>query len=1329
MVPNHRFVAGLSAVVIALTAGTASSTAAAVDDGADVMLRNASAEAAEAASRTSGGFFTAAAKSIGGATVGWTESRVITDLFNLAFPPPNYQQELENIQASINQGFAETTAEFNAVEAQLTTLQNAVTSNDVLTSQGLCSQAISSAEGDVATIRQAWAGYLTALSPTWLSANVDGQTGTSVLSLVGNEAFGAGPGVPSFATGLTNLRLATTNLANSLSNAQGGIIPACADAVAASVATQSAGEASPQPLGTLETEYFTQMQQVTATYASWVNLGATLTLIGGQMSVVVLSPSPPASAQAAATICSGITNPTVPSTNTCGGLLAFAGSIDKSIDAAWGLTGMSWRQATGGTIQTALRQDPASGFFSGGSAPWLTDIAKYGNASTLTADIGASIAPVLAPKAGTPLSSLSTPPATDPRAVNLTSASSSKLGSLNQPSWGGLSFAPATSAQWDQLLGLINAEFYQGSGAPSSDFSDCLPDQANNSTATSCVDPQGVLANRLAAAGLQNGGQAVGGNLVLYTGEVDAWNEIVSSWPAAISFYNNAGFPAGVPEPTVATYLDTSSMMVAGRSVAINNPNGQPGALTSSDMYPFAYNSNGIGRGPQSPVTTVMALAQSASRPNAEQSTGVQCSDGSYPIGITGQTLMQFLNAGTAVPNGSTATLFCGGNGWNAPGDSASTPVASTPNESFYAEPQLTLVYVHNASDEPNSQGMFTCTGSTGSPILDQEPVQNPAGIVNIASGVRGLPCPANPFTITTGNAANPGISEQKQPGWIISTNGGQSGPGNVNPEAHYGWPVVNTAASGCVTAANTVTQGTTGTIGAPNVCANFFMPYAAEMFGVDTGPLSALIEPTIGPKGSNSQSANILVTNTSSTSQSGSLTLQLGPKSRLSLGAATDVTISRSGSTPSQLKNCSIKSVKGQEVLICPGVTFQSGSSTISIPVTGTTGPVEVLISGNGNYASAQASVRAGRSSTTSPPGPIAGLAASVGSGASGDSGQQVTLSWTTPSSTSAPVTGYVLKATKPDGTTIPVQEFSTSQVTVNNTNGTSSIGTRLPESGEWTISLAADNQFALGPATSITQTLGSGPPPAPANLTAKELPNSRVLLVWTPVVASPPLDSYVITSTSPSNVVRTFTPSATASYATGVLNETGTWQFSVAARNSLGESKASRVQVSVVGSVSGPPQAVTARVVAGGFIDLTWAAPADAVPPPSSYEIYVYAPNATAVSQPTYYLTVPSAGITSTISIPALYRLGANSATGMWNIFVRPVNSTGNGVPARTGVFVNSNLLQGLGAEQALATDVGAIPATLRNLEEAECAGGVTSVPPVTGTCSNGVFTPKVG
>lgn len=1306
----------VTSTALALALGIPLSNPVTADAGAAAAAP--SAATAESAARASSGFFNKAVRSIGDASVAAVVGLGVNELFSLAFPGPNYQQELEDIQASINQGFAETTSEFATVESQLKSLQSAVMTNETLTAQALCGEAISGAERDVATIQQAWAGYITALSPAWLRANIDGQTGTSVLSTVGNEAFGAGPGVPSFGSGLTNLRLATTNLANSLSKSQDGILPACADAVAANVASQSAGNGSPQTLGTLETRYFTQMQQITATYASWVNLGATLTLVGGQMSVVVLSPSAPATAQAAASICSGISIPTVPSTNSCGGLFAFAGSIDKAVDAAWGLTGMSWQQATGGTIQTALGQEAATGFFSGGSTPWLTDIAKYGNPSTLPTAIGAGIAPVLSPRGGPTLSSLTTPSVADPQTVSLTSASNP--GSLTTPSWGGLTFSPANSAQWDQLLGLINADFYPGAGAPTADFSDCLPDQANSNTATSCIDPQGALGNRLAAAGLLNGGQPVGGNLILYTGETATWNPQVSSLPAAIAYYNNSGFPANVPEPTVATYLDTSSIMVAGRTVAINNPNGQAGSLTSSDMYPFGYNVNGIGQGPQSPVTTVMALSQTASLPDAEQSTGVQCSDGSYPYGITGQTLMQFLNSGAPVGNGNATTLDCQGNGWNAPGNSSTTPVASTANQSFYAEPQLTFVYVRDGDDDPRSQGMFACTNA---PTLGSFPTES---LGDLASGVRGLPCPANPFIITSGTASSPAPSPERQPGWIIGPNT-ENGGTSLNPEAHYGWPVVNTQASGCVTTSNTVTQGTTGTIGAPNVCANFFAPYAADKFGVDTGSLSTSIEPTIGPKASGAQSINVLVTNTSSTSQLGTFTVELGRKGNIDLGQAAGVTIASGGSPTTPLNGCSLTTFKGQQVLTCTGVTFSTGSTTVSIPVSGTKGSVEVLIQGNGNYAAGEGLLRPGRSSTTSPPGPIEGLAASVTASTTAGSSQQVTLSWTTPPSTPVPLSGYVLNATKPDGTKIPTQKFSTSRVS--SADGSSSIKTRLPESGQWSISLAAVNQFGFGPAATINQTLGSGPPPAPTNLTAKELPNARVLLVWTPVAANPALDSYVITSTSPSGVVRSYTPSTTASYATESLNETGNWTFSVAARNSLGTSTASTVQVSVVGSVSSAPEAVTARVTAGGFIDLTWAAPANAVPPPSSYEIYVYAPNATSASQPTYYLSVPSAGITSTISIPALYRLGSNSTTGMWNIFVRPVNSTGNGVPARTGIFVNSNLLQGLGAAQALATDVVTIPATLRNLEEAECAGGVTSVPPATGSCKNGIFTPTAG
>ena len=95
--------------------------------------------------------------------------------------------------------------------------------------------------------------------------------------------------------------------------------------------------------------------------------------------------------------------------------------------------------------------------------------------------------------------------------------------------------------------------------------------------------------------------------------------------------------------------------------------------------------------------------------------------------------------------------------------------------------------------------------------------------------------------------------------------------------------------------------------------------------------------------------------------------------------------------------------------------------------------------------------------------------------------------------------------------------------------------------------------------------------------------------------------------------------------------------------------------------------------------------------------------------------------------LTIPALYQLGANSPTGVWTVAIQPINSTGSGTPSRANFVVTTALKKSLALQAALVQDLQDIPIGLQEIEAAECAAGVSTVSPVTGTCSNGIFTPS--
>ena len=1225
-------------------------------------------------------------------------------LLSLAFPQPNYAAQLSQIEGSLNAGFAQTNAELTAIQSSINTLSQQVTNNVAVSSQGTCQTLIGQANGYVANLQKAYANYVDASSPSWMNANIAGQSGVNVLSIYGQQVFGTGPGSPPFLSGLNSVAIDTQNLASLLNasasgQASGGLIATCANAVASSIATNSPPAGLPATLGTLENAYFTTMQQITGYYTSWVNIGSAMSVQGGVYASMLVSATPPQNNQQAQSFCAGAitaASSSPPMLLTCSGVRAFAANVDSAVDQAWASTGASWGQVTGGVIQTALRVNPATGYFSGGSTPWLSNLATYGQVKPGQAN------------ARPALTGNITVPASDPRGVNLAGTSIGSQAGLQKPTWGGLGFIPAASAQWDGLLGLQSSPNFYQNAMVSSSFNDCLPNSSNQ--VVSCVDPQGQLFNRMASAGLRNGSTAVGPGLIIYTGETTNWNPAQSSWPAAMAQYKSAAFPQNVPSAQVASFLDSSALMVTGRSAVINNPQNVDGNLTAADMYPFASNTNGIGTTIQTAVTTIFELTQSATS-GVTESTGVQCGQSDYPDGITGQTLLQFLGSSQTqfavgggasitnllVGNGSSVRLYCQNNGWEPPSGTSGVPVLSTPDQSFYSPPQFYVAYAPD-NEGVFGMGMFLC------------PV---AAAQNNGAPIRGNTCPSNPYQITAPGGGT-------QPGWMVSAGQGAS----VSPDIAYGWPVVNTASPLCKP--SSVTQGSQQNVGAPSVCANYLNPFLSGVFGVDFGPLTATVAPTTGT--ANNASVTIAVSNISSSSQTANfgavMTASASSRSSvISPSSASKVTTSTQAGGGSQTLKCRVT----KNAVACPSVQFGPGTTFVTIPVNGQRGNVDVVLDGisgsaqTGVYATADGTVVPGPTAQTLPPAAVNGVQAAI------SNSTNVTVSWLVPTSAS-PITSYRISYREPNGgsgsITVPVSQVQLSQQGSGNNAQVASYTTALPESGFWTISVAATNANGTGLAGTTSLLLGAGPPPAPQNLKARELPNGRVLLSWSPISASPPLDSYAITSISPSGQATSLDVIAMSTHVTAPLTTTGIWTFSVVAKNASGSSSPSSVRINVVGSVPGMVQALSTSVSASGSVDTSWLSPLESVPPPSSYSVTLYAPSSvgsTAVAS----VTVPSSGMTSMVSVPALYQLGRNSPTGIWTMVVQATNATGTGIAARSSLYVTPGLVAGLGRDVSFVQFIERVPRELHEIERDACVTQVVLSGFSTGTCRNGVFT----
>lgn len=1225
-------------------------------------------------------------------------------LLQLAFPQPNYAAQLSQIESSLNAGFAQTNAELTAIQSSINTLSQQVTNNVAVSSQGACQTLIAQANGYVANLQETYANYVDASSPSWMNANIAGQSGVNVLSIYGQEVFGTGPGSPPFLSGLNSAAINTQNLASLLNasasgQASGGLIATCANAVAASIATNSPPAGAPAELGTLENSYFTTMQQITGYYTSWVNIGAAMTVQGGVYASMLVSATPPQNNQQAQSFCAGAvtgapSNP--PMLLTCSGVRSFAATVDSAVDQAWASTGASWGQATGGVVQTALRANPTTGYFLGGSTPWLSNLATYGQTKPGQANSNPA------------LTGNVTVPAGDPRGVNLAGTAIGTQAGLQKPTWGGLGFIPAASAQWDGLLGLESSPNFYPNAMVSSSFNSCLPN--SNNQVVSCVDPQGQLFNRMAMSGLRNGATTVGPGLIIYTGETTNWNPAQSSWPAAMAQYKSAAFPQNVPPAQVASFLDTSALMVAGRSAVINNPQPVAGDLTVADMYPFASNTNGIGTTIQTAVTTVFELTQSATS-GVTESTGVQCAQSDYPNGVTGQTLLQFLGGSQTqfsvgggnsvtnllVGNGASVRLYCQNNGWEPPSGTSAVPVLSTPDQSFYSPPQF---YVAYAPDDQGvfGMGMFLCSV---------------AAAQNNGAPVRGLNCPNNPYQITAPNGGN-------QPGWMVSAGQGAS----VSPDVAYGWPVVNTASPLCKP--SSVTQGSQQNVGAPSVCANYLNPFLSGVFGVDFGPLTATIAPTTGT--ANNSSVTIAVSNISASSQTANFgAIMTGANASqsnaISPSTASKVTTSSPSGSGSQTLGCKVT----KNAVACQSVQFGPGTTLVTIPVNGQRGNVDVVLDGingpvqTGVYATAEGTVVPGPTAQTLPPAAVTGVQAAI------SNSTDVSVSWLVPTSAS-PITSYKISYREPNGgsgsITVPVSQVLLSQTGSGNAAQVATYTTELPEAGFWTISVAATNANGTGLAGTTSLLLGAGPPPVPQNLKARELPDGRVLLSWSPIASSPPLDSYAITSLSPSGQATSLNVIAMSTHVTAPLATTGIWTFSVVAKNASGTSAPAAVRINVVGSVPGMVQALSTSASTSGRVDTSWLAPLESVPPPSSYSVTLYAPSS-ASSKAVASVTVPSTGMTSMVSVPALYQLGRNSPTGNWTIVVQATNATGTGVAASSTLYVTPGLVAGLERETSFLQFIERAPKELHEIERDACVTKVVLSSFSTGTCRNGVFT----
>lgn len=1154
-------------------------------------------------------------------------------------------------------------AQMGDIENALSSLQQQVTAEysqlNALEANNTCVTLLDEANQYVNTIELAQQNMQFVASPGWLQANqpADGSPTTS-MRIIGNQVFGSGSGNPSFTTGVLTVQQAVTNLADLLLDDGAPGTTGLISACSSAISAQIAANPSPYM----------------ATGTSVLPVGAVddayflalESIVGYYAGWISLGQT--ITAQGAEMTIS-LLSPQPPTSTAmlaqvCSG--ATAGTTSNLMTCSGLLAQIA---QTKQTLSTAWTLTGASwGQVSEGLLGADTQVnAAQGSIAPPTA-----LWPMDLALYGTNGAAANITPSTSQGNASAPAASIQQNGVLGVTgnSWMGLNFSPATSATWDRLLGVSALTPYPGATTPAS--SACqVP---NSGLLTSCAAPM-TVGGYMNAAGLQVAGAAPS-NLILYTGETSTWTPLASAivgdsrYFQYESYLNDwGGFYPDVDGPplTVQSFLDSSLVPVQGASVVVGNPSTTVTTLSPSSIYPHYTAASGTGNFPVTLSTSAAATGPTTWWP--ANCPAEPAADNPYPAAPA-------LNLGSllGLANGATSQLSTPSNGGVACSNVLASKAGSVPltsNSSFYPDLSAAGLYVVEGSDY-----------------------------------YAGLS-----WNNTT----------TQWPGFVSSVSGTA-----VPPQGQYVWPVANPSNPGCG-AMTSFDQGFNGTSHVTNTCANLFQEFAAVYYGVNTGPVTLTApvnQATIQDDGSSS--AIVLLNNSSDQSQNVSFTYAVtegqatsGVPSVATGSAISSITCApqpTSGSvlaptwTPNQVVyGCSIAVSPGGSALTLP-ITWAPGAN-------GASGQVSAAVSGVNMASASTFTITDTEASTMSVPAQVTGLAVTASTATS------ATLSWQTPSSVQ-PLTGYSLNVTNPAGanSTNPVAVSAVAQA--GNISSTvvdlTTISGGVPP-GYWQFALSGVNTAGNGLPGVATTYLGSGPPPAPANLTAVENPDSTVTLAWTPITAMPAVSNYSVVVVDPNGTPRKPVTVVVPGYTTPALGRTGTWTFQVTAQNTAGPSSPSIATVSMLGTAPSVPVNLGVTVSDSGLVSASWGAPESSIPPPQSYEVRVFSPDGKQARRE----QIDGAGLLRTVSIPGFFTLGSNSPAGLWTTIVRARNASGVGQSARSAFLVTASFLAALKQQQSIDSEIGQIPTLLSDIDASECRAGF-DVSSSYGTCKHRLFTP---
>ena len=216
--------------------------------------------------------------------------------------------------------------------------------------------------------------------------------------------------------------------------------------------------------------------------------------------------------------------------------------------------------------------------------------------------------------------------------------------------------------------------------------------------------------------------------------------------------------------------------------------------------------------------------------------------------------------------------------------------------------------------------------------------------------------------------------------------------------------------------------------------------------------------------------------------------------------------------------------------------------------------------------------------------PGPPMALSATALSGG------RAMLSWAAANANYSPVTGYVI-------TSVPAAISTTAGAAA-----TSATVSGLAAGMSYTFQVAATNALGTGPPASTGMIMSGDPPGTPGGVTATAIAGGKVMLSWTaPASNGSAISGYTISS-NPGGV--TVMTSSTSTQVGGLTLGTA-YTFDVRATNASGTGPPGASNQVTIADVPGAPGGVTATVITGGKVMLSWTAPASNGSPITGYSV----------------------------------------------------------------------------------------------------------------------------